>query len=298
MTISKKNLTTNISNNLKKYDDLEFTDDFAFCKILENNSDICKEILELILGFKIKKINVLYKQKTIDEVPDIHGVRLDVYVEDDKEKIYDIEMQTEIKSNIPKRSRFYQSIIDTNILEKSIDYNKLNDSYIIFICKNDLFGENLPIYSFQNRCDELNRLCLKDGAKKIIVNASGNRNNLSKETNDFLDYLLGKYDSSHNNSFIDKIENKMSLLKMSKEWRHEYMIECLKYQDMKIKGEEIGEQRGIEIGEQRGLNQGLAALISSLKSLNYSIDEISDIIKKNETYKNTTKEEITEIYNQ
>lgn len=250
MTISKKNLTTNISNNLKKYDDLEFTDDFAFCKILENNSDICKEILELILGFKIKKINVLYKQKTIDEVPDIHGVRLDVYVEDDKEKIYDIEMQTEIKSNIPKRSRFYQSIIDTNILEKS------------------------------------------------IVNASGNRNNLSKETNDFLDYLLGKYDSSHNNSFIDKIENKMSLLKMSKEWRHEYMIECLKYQDMKIKGEEIGEQRGIEIGEQRGLNQGLAALISSLKSLNYSIDEISDIIKKNETYKNTTKEEITEIYNQ
>ncbi len=94
----------------------------------------------------------------------------------------------------------------------------------------------------------------------------------------------------------------MSLLKMSKEWRHEYMIECLKYQDMKIKGEEIGEQRGIEIGkqigEQCGLNQGLVALISSLKSLNYSIDEISDIIKKNETYKDTTKDKITEIYNQ
>ena len=80
------------------------------------------------------------------------------------------------------------------------------------------------------------------------------------------------------------------------------MIECLKYQDMKIKGEEIGEQRGIEIGkqigEQCGLNQGLVALISSLKSLNYSIDEISDIIKKNETYKDTTKDKITEIYNQ
>lgn len=154
----------------------------------------------------------------------MHGVRLDVYVEDDENKIYDIEMQTALDSNIPRRSRYYQSIIDTNILEKSLDYNKLNDTYIIFICKKDLFGMGLPIYTFQNACDELNTLKLNDGAKKIIVNASGRKEKLPSEIKDFLDYLIGKYDTKNKNVFIDEIENEMSALKMSNEWRHEYMI--------------------------------------------------------------------------
>ena len=46
----------------KRYEDLTFTDDFMFCKVLSSNEDICKELLELILGIRIRKIVILNKQ--------------------------------------------------------------------------------------------------------------------------------------------------------------------------------------------------------------------------------------------
>ena len=48
---------------------------------------------------------------------DSKGIRLDVYVEDDKETIYNIEMQTSSNKNLPKRTRYYRGMIDLNILQ-------------------------------------------------------------------------------------------------------------------------------------------------------------------------------------
>ena len=49
----------------KRYEELSFTDDFMFCKILSNNEDICTELLELILGIKVRKVVVINKQQEI-----------------------------------------------------------------------------------------------------------------------------------------------------------------------------------------------------------------------------------------
>lgn len=76
----------------KKYEDLTFTDDFMFCKILYTNPELCKQLLELILGRKIKEIRYLPTQNTIDITSDGKGIRLDVYLEGDS-KVYDIEMR-------------------------------------------------------------------------------------------------------------------------------------------------------------------------------------------------------------
>ena len=53
-----------------------------FCKVLENNPEICRELLEMILDVKIKKIVCTNKQKTIEVTSDGKGIRLDVYLED------------------------------------------------------------------------------------------------------------------------------------------------------------------------------------------------------------------------
>ena len=92
--------------NVKEYEELLFTDDFLFCKVLENNEDICEELLELILGKKIRKINYLAKQKVIDITSDGKGIRLDVYLEDDENTVFDIEMQTTTRKDLPKRTRY------------------------------------------------------------------------------------------------------------------------------------------------------------------------------------------------
>lgn len=52
----------------------------------------------------------------IDIARDAKSVRLDVYVKDPEEHIYNIEMQPVKRDNLPKRSRYYQGKIDINLL--------------------------------------------------------------------------------------------------------------------------------------------------------------------------------------
>ena len=37
----------------KNFDELTFSDDFMFCKVLSNNPDLCKEMVEMITGRKV-----------------------------------------------------------------------------------------------------------------------------------------------------------------------------------------------------------------------------------------------------
>lgn len=73
---------------MKKYEELTFTDDFMFCKILTNNPELCHELLELILGKKVGAFTRLDKQKPIEITADGKGVRFDVYSEDESTKIF------------------------------------------------------------------------------------------------------------------------------------------------------------------------------------------------------------------
>ena len=128
----------------KQYQELTFTYDFMFGKVLVNNPEICRRLLEVLLEIKIKKIAFPERQKTIEILADGKGIRLDVYVDDENGTIYNIEMQTKVKKELPKRSRYYQGMIDMNLIERGAKYKELKLSFVIFICLNDPFGYGLP----------------------------------------------------------------------------------------------------------------------------------------------------------
>ena len=98
----------------QKYHELGFVNDFMFAKVMRNRK-LCKQLLEVILDVAIEHIEYLEEQKTIDHTVDAKSVRLDVYVKDDKHTIYNVEMQTSNPKNLPKRSRYYQGMIDLNL---------------------------------------------------------------------------------------------------------------------------------------------------------------------------------------
>ena len=75
-------------------------------------------MLEEILNIKIRRIEYPERQKTIGVKYDSKSVRLDIYVEDDKNTVYDIEMQTSSDGHLPLRMRYYQDMIDLNIIDK------------------------------------------------------------------------------------------------------------------------------------------------------------------------------------
>lgn len=218
------------------FDDLTISNDFVFGKVMQNKK-ICKQMLEIILNIKIKEINYQEQQKTIDITSDGKGIRLDVYVEDDKTSVYDIEIQTTNNSNLPKRSRYYQGLIDLNLIEKGDNYTKLNKSYIIFICTFDPFKKGRYIYTFENMCREEPNLLLGDESTKIFLNTYGKKDDvlITKDLKAFLDYIA---ENRIENSFIEELDAEVDKVKSHKEWRNEYMTLLMRDQENIEKGKE------------------------------------------------------------
>lgn len=117
-----------------RWDELGLSNDFIFGKVMRNPA-LCKELLQLILPeLNIDHIEYPESQKTFQADTDSKGIRVDVYVKDDASRIYDIEMQVRDTGELPQRSRYYQSAIDVEQIDKGEVYSMLGDSYIIFIC--------------------------------------------------------------------------------------------------------------------------------------------------------------------
>ncbi|OCA96482.1 Rpn family recombination-promoting nuclease/putative transposase [Clostridium beijerinckii] len=172
----------------KTLKELNLEDDFLFAKVM-SDKEICKELLEKILEIEIEKVEMVEEQKTIDLLLESKGIRLDVYVKDENNTIYNVEMQRGKHKNLPKRLRYYQGNIDLDLISKGEDYRKLAKSYIIFICTFDLFDKGRHKYTFQNMCLEDNSIMLNDEAQKIILNSKGIMNDLSDELLEFLAYV-------------------------------------------------------------------------------------------------------------
>ncbi len=124
----------------KPFRSLNLADDFMF-DAATDNLECCQLILELSLGIRIKNIRWRENQKAIHNLPGKRGIRLEFYVEDEDGVLYDVEMQKYKRGNIPKRTRFYQSLIDAPLLKSGEEsFDGLKPSYIVVICDFDLYG--------------------------------------------------------------------------------------------------------------------------------------------------------------
>ena len=177
-----------MENNINKLESINLTEDYFFAKVMED-SEICKEFLELVLMIKIKELKYINNQEVIKNGYDSKGSRLDLYIKDENGTIYDIEMQRTDSDHIPKRMRYYQSNIDLDNMKKGKRYKELPNSYIIFICSYDLFGEGRYKYTFEEICKENHKLALGDGTKKIVLNTKGILNDVDDELKELFDYM-------------------------------------------------------------------------------------------------------------
>ncbi len=66
----------------EKWEDLTLANNFIFCKVMEENPDICKELLEMLLNIKIEKLEQPSAEKSLKIDYHSRGIRFDVYVRD------------------------------------------------------------------------------------------------------------------------------------------------------------------------------------------------------------------------
>ena len=224
----------------QKWESLGIANDFIFGKVMQDE-ELLTELIQLILpDIKIGKIEIV-AQKSIEAGLDIHGIRLDIYAKDENGLVYEIEMQITVSKHLPKRARYYSSMIDTQMLDKGISYKKLKNVYVIFICPEDPFGSGRHKYTFRNFCEEDKEIGLNDGSVKIFLNASGVKDDVSENLKAFLDYVAG---ITSDNPYVKKLDDAVKKAKMNKEWRMEYMMWSIK--EMDIRDDAI-EQRDTEI---------------------------------------------------
>ena len=171
---------------------------------------------------------------------------------DDKEITVLLEMQTTIQEDLPRRMRYYQSMIDVDSLISGCEYETLKESYIIFLCTKDPLGLGLPVYTFKTICKEKSGFTLDDGVNKIFFNAGAFATEKNLEIKDFLGYLCSGKLSDH---FTKDINQRVERLKINEIFRSDYMMDALPLFDAR----RAGFKEGIAMGEARGERRGLLA---------------------------------------
>ena len=210
----------------KTLQDLTIKDNFLFGAVMcvEEN---CKGFLEMVLGFPIAQV-VVSKEKSIVYHPEYKGVRLDIYAEDENHTHYNVEMQVKKKTALGKRSRYYHSQMVMEALASGDDYETLPDTFVIFVCDFDPFGEHLYCYTFGNECKENKNAKLGDGSYTIFLSTKGeNKEEVPAELVRFLKFVTADLEESERD-FQDKLvkqfQETIHNIKTDREMGERYMI--------------------------------------------------------------------------
>lgn len=244
----------------KKLQELTIRDNFMFGAVMVDE-ELCRELLELILGFQIAKVTVS-REKSFIFHPEYRGIRLDVIASDEKRTHYDVEMQIQRKKNLGKRSRYYHSQIDMELLAVGVDYEQLPNSYVIFICDFDSFYRQKYKYTFKMFCQEEPELQLDDGGQTIFLSTRGkNAEEVPEGLVKFLEYVKAGYEDSIKESpdpFVRKLQEAVQNVKVNCELEERYMLleELIKEERAEGKAEGIAE----------GMTEGLTLSVLSLLS--------------------------------
>lgn len=226
--------------------DLKFSNDFMFTHVLRSK-ELLKEFVNTLLSLNINDIEKLEFQKVIDEGYFSKSVRLDVYFKSNN-KVINIEMQVVEKDELPMRVRYYHDIIDKCILNKGVDYDNLNESYIVFICCYDAFKLNKPRYFFETY-DKENNVSLNDKRYSIIFNTNAYENVKNKELRELLKYIDGNSDKPKTR-LVKKLDKKLLEVKENEILEGEFMKQIADERDLIKKSRAEGRiENSIEIAK-------------------------------------------------
>ena len=277
----------------KSLKELNLLDRFLFAETIED-SEAMELILEIILGRDVVLKHLPQAEKEQRSFLWSKQVKLDVWAQDMEDVVYDTEVQKRDTKDLPKRSRLYNSMIDSKLLVPgSISYNELNDVYIIIIIPLDLFGRGLYRYTFNMRCREVSEIQLKDGATRIFLNTRGTKEN--GESRELIE-LLKYFEKTDKSTAVDsdskrilKLHEKITRIKASEEvgvkfmnaWEEKLLDRQDGYEEGLAEGEArgimVGEERGIILGEQRGELKKAEKIAAKMKARGMSVEEISEM---------------------
>ena len=255
-----------------KFENLKISNDFMFKEVMKSNKELCKRLVGSIMQQEIEDIVYIDTEKTLQPYYDSRGIRLDVILADENHTRYNLEMQARnviSKAGVallPKRTRYYQSVIDMDMLKKGQDFDQLNPLVLIFICTFDFYKEGRYVYTFKSRCLENLELELANDVTVKLVNAKGNQGQINDLLKNFLQYVMT---NKPVDDFTKDVERQVWAVKNDKKAREEYMVLQAKIREHEIVAFEAGEAQG-------EANQIVAMVERKMKFKNMTCEEAMD----------------------
>lgn len=169
---------------------VDFANSWMFNLVMTDES-ICRDVIRAVLGIEAERIDYLNAEQVIDPSPERRGIRMDVYAREGglHERVYDLEMQAQPELRLGKRFRYYQSALDVRELPSGDDYDQLPESFIVFLCSQDPFGYDVPLYRFERSCSLVPDLSLGDASHWLALNARAWEAGENEDLVDLLRYM-------------------------------------------------------------------------------------------------------------
>ena len=225
-------------------------------KVVFVHRECVNEMIDIILGRHIH----IDEHHVEHYMSNIKGreAQFDIYAKSEKMRI-NIEIQRKEKGATPKRGRYNLSLIDTQEIKKSSEYEEVPESYMIFICEGDYFKRGLPIYHIHSYIDETEEK-VNIGQEMIYVNGD------YQDEDTVLGRLIHDFHCIDPNEMYSEVLKKW--VKYYKEERKGVIEMCEICEQLKemgrVEGELIGISKGEIIGEKRGFTNGKMDLTMKL----------------------------------
>lgn len=229
----------------RKLEELNLLDDFLFGAVMthpEVGERFVRSLLECVFDREFPKLK-LVGQKTYGALDtDMHGARLDVYVEEEEyqkldevmqEKkegifVYDLEAERENHrkkqkiAGFPKRTRYYHATIDSHGLRSGEEYEKLKNVIVLFFCDYDPFGYDRVKYTIENRCREELDMPYEDGAKTIVLYTRGTKGDVPEKLRQLLRYMEHTTWENAVNETLKEMQKMVEIVKVDRDFSISY----------------------------------------------------------------------------
>ena len=239
----------------QKINSYSMMDDAFMTAVLDENVAGAQLMLRTILEKPDLEVVTLQTQRQLQNLRGRTAI-LDVLARDSSGTLYNIEVQNASEGANPRRARYYSSLLDSHELPAGASISSLPESYVIFITRNDVFGQGQALYRFE-RTEQATNLPFGDGSHIVYVNGSfdGGESDLGLLISDM---RATDPATMHFEELASKASNLKStqsgVKKMGKFWEDLYYEAA---EEGKAEGREAGLAEGRAEGRAEGLAEGL-----------------------------------------
>ena len=246
--------------------------DDIFMRNVFKKRECVEYILQVVMNKKELQVIDHVLQKDYKNLQGRSAV-LDCVAKDETNRQFNIEIQGENEGASPKRARYHSGLLDMNTLNPGEPFEKLPETYVIFITRNDILGYNRPICHINRKVEEENEP-FEDREHIIYVNSK------KQEDTELGKLMHDLHCKNAKDMHSDILSTRVYELKETEEGIREMCKDMEEiYSEGMEKGMESGRLLGLEEGEYIGAEKKAKETVLALAEMKMPIEQIAQVVK-------------------